>query len=147
MSALRRILLAEDSAADLELTLEALRASRLANPVDAVRDGIEVMEYLRRHGAWTARGAGDPLLVLLDLKMPRMDGLEVLRAMKGDERLRRIPVVMLTSSRQENDLVQSYDLGVNAYVVKPVVFEEFLSAVRQLGAFWALLNEPAPETA
>ena len=146
MKALRRILIAEDNAADLELTIEALRQSRLVNPVDTVRDGVEVVDYLLRRGPWADRPAGDPVVVLLDLKMPRMDGIEVLRAVKGDERLRRIPVVMLTSSRQETDLVRSYELGVNAYVVKPVAFDEFLSAVRELGTFWALLNESPPES-
>jgi len=146
MKALRRILIAEDNAADLELTIEALRQSRLVNPVDTVRDGVEVVDYLLRRGPWADRPPGDPVVVLLDLKMPRMDGIEVLRAVKGDERLRRIPVVMLTSSRQETDLVRSYELGVNAYVVKPVAFDEFLSAVRELGTFWALLNESPPES-
>lgn len=144
MKPLRRILIAEDNAADLELTLEALRQSRLANPMDVVRDGVEAMDYLQRRGAWADRAPGEPVVVLLDLKMPRMDGLEVLRLVKADERLRRIPVVMLTSSRQEADLVTSYELGVNAYVVKPVEFDEFLRAVQQLGTFWALLNEAAP---
>lgn len=144
MNALRQILVVEDNAADLELTLEALRASRLANPLDVARDGAEALDYLFCRGGCAGRVTGDPLFVLLDLKMPKVDGLEVLRTVKGDERMRRIPIVMLTSSRQETDLVKSYQLGVNAYVVKPVEFAEFVGAVRDLGTFWALLNEPPP---
>jgi CheY-like chemotaxis protein len=141
---LRQILIAEDNAADLELTMAALKASRFANPMDTVRDGAEALDYLLRQGRYADRTSGDPLFVLLDLKMPKVDGLEVLRVIKSDERVRRIPVVMLTSSREEGDLVRSYDLGVNAYVVKPVEFGEFLAAVKELGTFWALLNEAPP---
>lgn len=144
MSGLRQILIAEDDAADLELTITALTASRLVNPIDAVRDGAAALDYLFRRGAYADRATGDPLFVLLDLKMPKVDGVETLRAMRADERTRRIPVVMLTSSREESDVVRSYNSGANAYVVKPVEFGDFLIAVQQLGAFWALLNQPAP---
>jgi len=143
MSQLRPILLVEDSLNDIELVLAALKKNKFANEVIVARDGEEAMEYL--HGRGSAEQAAEyPLVVLLDLKMPRKDGLEVLREMKDDERLKRIPVVMLTSSREESDLVRSYELGVNAYVVKPVRFEEFVDAIRQIGMFWALLNEPPP---
>jgi CheY-like chemotaxis protein len=142
---LGRILMAEDSANDVELTLAALEDYRLANHVDVVRNGAEALDYLYRRGAFQQRPPGNPALMLLDLKMPKVDGLEVLRQVKGDPALRAVPVVMLTSSREEGDLLQSYQLGVNAYVVKPVDFAEFMSAVRQIGGFWALLNEaPAP---
>ena len=122
MSDLGRILLAEDSDADLELTLTALAEHNLANEVVVVRDGAQALEYLQRRGAYQERGAGQPAVILLDLKMPKVDGLEVLRAVKTDPELRRVPVVMLTSSREEQDLVESYRLGVNAYVVKPAGF-------------------------
>ena len=144
MTELKRILVAEDSANDLELTLNALEENRLANAVIAVRDGAEALDYLYRRGTYANREGGNPALVLLDLKMPKVDGMEVLRRIKEDEELRRIPVVMLTSSREEQDLLRSYDLGVNAYVVKPVAFGEFMDAVRQLGGFWAVVNEPPP---
>jgi CheY-like chemotaxis protein len=140
-----RILLAEDSAQDVELTLEALGEHNLSNSVDVARDGAEALDYLFRRGAHAARQNGNPVLILLDLKMPRVDGLEVLRAVKADPRLRTIPVVVLTSSREEQDVVRSYELGVNAYVVKPVQFDKFVAAVRELGLFWMLLNEPPPE--
>jgi CheY-like chemotaxis protein len=143
-SELKRILLAEDNANDVELTLSALRANSLANEVVVVRDGAEALDYLYRRGAFAGREPGLPALMLLDLKMPRVDGLEVLRAVKKDPSLRMLPVVVLTSSREEQDLVQSYDLGVNAYVVKPVDFCAFMDAVKLLGGFWALLNEPPP---
>ena len=142
----KRILLAEDNANDLELTLAALQAHRIANEVVVVRDGAEALDYLYRRGPFADRPPGAPALVLLDLKMPKVDGLEVLRQIKGDPQLRLTPVVMLTSSREEVDLLRSYELGVNAYVVKPVAFDEFMGAVRQLGAFWAVVNE-APPTA
>jgi two-component system, response regulator len=140
-----RILLAEDSAQDVELTLQALGEHNLSNSVDVARDGAEALDYLFRRGAHAARQNGNPVLILLDLKMPRVDGLEVLRAVKADPRLRTIPVVVLTSSREEQDVVRSYELGVNAYVVKPVQFDKFVAAVRELGLFWMLLNEPPPE--
>lgn len=140
-----RILLAEDSAQDVELTLNALAEHNLANSVEVARDGAEALDYLYRRGKYAARQNGNPVLLLLDLKMPRVDGLEVLRAVKADPRLRAIPVVILTSSREEQDVVRSYELGVNAYVVKPVEFDKFVHAVRDLGLFWMLLNEPPPE--
>lgn len=144
MSDLKRVLLVEDSAKDVELTLEALAANHLANEVVVARDGAEAWDYLCRRGGHADRPAGNPAVVLLDLKMPKMDGLEVLRAMRADEKLRTVPVVMLTSSREESDVVESYALGVNAYVVKPVAFTDFIDAVRQLGLFWAVLNQPPP---
>ena len=138
---LKRILLAEDNANDIELTVAALKANRLANEVVVVRDGAQALDYLYRRGEYASREPGLPALVLLDLKMPRVDGLEVLRAIKADPSMRSVPVVVLTSSRQEQDLVCSYNLGVNAYVVKPVAFEAFVDAVKTLGGFWAVLNE------
>jgi len=144
VTGLRPVLLVDDSADDIELMLEALRSFKIANPLDVARDGEEALQYLRRTGPFASRPAIDPAVVLLDLKMPKVDGLEVLRAARADARLRRLPIVMVTSSREEQDLVQSYALGVNAYVVKPVDFHNFADAVRQLGAFWAVLNEPPP---
>ncbi|HEV7503143.1 MAG TPA: response regulator, partial [Vicinamibacteria bacterium] len=144
MSVLKRILYAEDSAADVELTLAALEEHHLANEVVAVGDGVEALDYLYRRGAFASREAGNPAVVLLDLKMPRVDGLEVLRQVKSDPDLRTIPVVIMTSSREERDLVESYRLGVNAYVVKPVDFEQFVAAVKEVGMFWAVVNEPPP---
>jgi CheY-like chemotaxis protein len=138
---LPRILLAEDNDNDLELTLAALRSHRVANDVDVVRDGAEALDYLYRRGQFANQPSGPLALVLLDLNMPKVNGLEVLRQIKSDPELRLIPVVMLTSSREEVDLLRSYELGVNAYVVKPVAFGEFMEAVKQLGAFWAVLNE------
>ena len=138
---LRRILLVEDSMQDAELALEALAENHVTNLVDHVRDGAEALDYLRCSGAYANRDTGNPSVVLLDLKMPKMDGLEVLRALKGDPRLKVIPVVMMTSSREENDLIRSYELGVNAYVVKPVGFHEFVDAVKEVGMFWVMLNE------
>jgi len=139
---LKRILLAEDSARDAELTLLALGEYNLANEVVHVRDGAQALDYLYRRGEFALRPEGAPAVVLLDLKMPKVDGLEVLRAVKTDEHLKTIPVVMLTSSREEIDLMRSYQLGVNAYVVKPVGFRQFVEAVKDLGVFWAVLNEP-----
>jgi CheY-like chemotaxis protein len=147
MSALKRILYAEDSAADVELTLAALEEHHLANEVVAVGDGVEALDYLYRRGAFASREPGNPAVVLLDLKMPRLDGLEVLRQVKSDPELRTIPVVIMTSSREERDLVESYRLGVNAYVVKPVDFEQFVAAVKEVGMFWAVVNEPPPDSA
>ena len=139
---IRRILLAEDDDNDAELTLDALRVHQLVNEIVRVRDGAEALDYLYRRGAFADRAPGNPALVLLDLKMPRVDGLEVLGVVKNDPALRTIPVVVLTSSREEPDLTKSYGLGVNAYVVKPVEFGEFIEALRLLGAFWAVVNEP-----
>ena len=140
------ILLAEDSPKDVKLTTRALAKNNLANRLVVTHDGVEAMEYLRREGAYKDREPGNPAVLLLDIKMPRKDGLEVLREVRGDPALQRLPVVMLTSSREEQDLVTSYDLGVNAYVVKPVDFANFIEAVRQLGVFWAIVNEVPPET-
>jgi CheY-like chemotaxis protein len=138
---LKTILLAEDNSKDLELTLEAMAENNLGNQVVIARDGVEAMEYLRSEGKYKLRKAGNPCLVLLDNKMPRMDGIEVLRNIRSDDRLKRIPVVMITSSREEKDLINTYELGVNAYVVKPVSFQQFIEAVKQIGSFWAVLNE------
>jgi CheY-like chemotaxis protein len=141
---LKTILLAEDNPNDVELTLNALRSNRLANDVVVAHDGAEALDYLYARGQYAGRPPGRPALILLDLKMPKVDGLEVLRLVKADPALRTIPVVILTSSREEQDLVQSYDIGVNAYVVKPVDFVAFIEAVKTLGAFWAIVNEPPP---
>ena len=144
MNDLKRILLAEDNPHDVELTLEALAEHNLANEVVVVHDGAEALEYLRAEGVYAGRSSGNPAVVLLDLKMPKVDGLEVLKSIKSDDLLKKIPVVMLTSSREESDLVRSYSLGVNSYVVKPVGFQDFIDAVRKVGVFWAILNEPPP---
>ncbi|MFK2929894.1 response regulator [Dyella agri] len=141
---IRTILLVEDSMADAEMSLDALREANLANPVVHLEDGVECMDWLQCRGAWATREPGNPAVVLLDIKMPRMDGLEVLTRMRADEKLRRIPVVILSSSREESDLARSWDLGVNAYVIKPVDVDQFFTAVRTLGQFWAVLNQ-APE--
>jgi CheY-like chemotaxis protein len=138
---IRPILIAEDNANDVELTLAALRGHGIANQIVVVRDGAEALDYLYRRGAYASRSAEQPGVVLLDLKMPKVDGLEVLRTVKADPALRTIPVVVLTSSAEESDLVRSYDLGVNAYVVKPVVFAEFVNAVKVVGQFWAVVNQ------
>ena len=137
----RTILIAEDNANDLELTLAALQDNGVANEVVAVRDGAEAIDYLEQRGRFADRAGDNPVLALLDLKMPKVDGLEVLRYIKRHAALRAIPVVMLTSSREEADLIRSYELGANAYVVKPVDFGEFMNAVRRLGGFWAVVNE------
>ena len=139
---LRTILLAEDNAADAEMAIDALREAKLANPVVHVEDGVEALDYLYARGAYAGRAAGDVAVVLLDLKMPRLDGLDVLRQMREDPELRRIPAVILSSSREESDLARSWDLGANAYVVKPVDVNQFFAAVQTLGRFWAVLNEP-----
>ena len=144
MTTLKPILLVEDNPKDLELTLVALERGRLANEVVISRDGAEALDYLYRRGAFQERPNGHPAFILLDLKLPKVDGLQVLERIKSDSDLRQIPVVMLTSSREEKDLVQSYQLGVNAYVVKPVGFQEFIQAVQEVGGFWAVLNEPPP---
>jgi CheY-like chemotaxis protein len=140
----KRILLAEDNANDIELTLAALQENNMANEVAVVRDGVEVLDYLYRRGAHAQRPSDQPCVIVLDIKMPKLGGLEVLRAIKADEQLKRLPVVMLTSSREESDLLRSYQLGVNAYVVKPVDFSQFSTAVKQLGTFWGEINEPPP---
>lgn len=141
MNSLKRILLVEDSVRDAELILDALEGNKLANEIVHVRDGAEALDYLYRRGPFTGRSDDQPALLLLDLKLPKIDGLEVLRQIKGDADLKTIPVVMMTSSRQEQDVVRSYELGVNAYVVKPMRFQDFVDAVKQVSAFWAVLNE------
>lgn len=141
---LKPILLVEDDTRDLELTLLALERSQLANDVVVLRDGAQALSYLRREDAHADRDEGNPTVILLDLKLPKVNGLEVLQAVRADPGLRSIPVVMLTSSQQETDVVRSYELGVNAYVVKPVEFKQFVAAIADLGIFWAVLNEPPP---
>ena len=141
---LKPILLVEDDKRDLELTLVALERSQLANDVVVVRDGALALQYLNRQGEHADRPEGNPAVILLDLKLPKVNGLEVLRSVRSTDGLRSIPVVMLTSSHEESDLVKSYELGVNAYVVKPVEFKQFVGAIADLGIFWAVLNEPPP---
>lgn len=138
---LRTLLLAEDSLADAEMTTDALREAKLANPVVHVEDGVQALDWLMARGAYEGRQGGSPAVVLLDIKMPRVDGLEVLKHMREDEHLKHVPVVILSSSREETDLARSWDLGVNAYVVKPVDARQFFDAVQTLGQFWAVLNE------
>jgi CheY-like chemotaxis protein len=144
MNLLKRILLVEDSERDRELILDALATNHLANEVVSLQDGAEALDYLHRRGQFAERVKGQPAIILLDLKMPRVDGLEVLRQIKSDPALKIIPVVIMTSSREERDLFNSYNLGVNAYIVKPMNFHEFVDAVAQIGAFWAVLNEAPP---
>ena len=144
---LKRILLAEDDPKDVELAIKALGKHNLANGVQVVRDGAEALDYLFRRGAHATRPNGPPAVVLLDIKMPKVDGIEVLRQIRADAKLRFLPVVILTSSREERDLVESYRLGTNAYVVKPVQFQAFVDAVKELGLFWAVINEPPPGSA
>ncbi|WP_374468744.1 response regulator [Phenylobacterium sp.] len=146
MADLRPILLVEDNPRDLELTLAALAKCQLANDIVVARDGAEALDYLYARGEHAERSPGDPAVVLLDLKLPKVDGLEVLEKVKSDSQRRQIPVVMLTSSREERDLVKSYELGVNAFVVKPVDFNAFFEAIQDLGMFWAILNEPPPRS-
>jgi CheY-like chemotaxis protein len=144
MAGLKPILLVEDNPNDVELTLAALESSQLANEIVICRDGAEALDFVYRRGPHEKRQAQDPAVVLLDLKLPKVDGLEVLAKIKSDRDTRSIPVVMLTSSREESDVVRSYNLGVNAFVVKPVAFDEFFAAIKEIGVFWALLNEPPP---
>ena len=141
---LKPILLVEDDKRDLELTLVALERSQLANDVIVLRDGAQALDYLKREGEHAGRAEGNPAVILLDLKLPKVTGLEVLQEVRGDAALRSIPVVMLTSSQEESDVLRSYELGVNAYVVKPVAFDRIVSAIAELGVFWAVLNEPPP---
>jgi CheY-like chemotaxis protein len=146
INALKRILLVEDSPADAELAMHGLAEYHLANEVLHVRDGVEALDYLYRRGPFAARPEGNPALVLLDLKMPRLDGTAVLQQLKADPHMQMIPVVVMTSSREEADLYRTYALGANAYVVKPVKFHEFVEAVKQVGSFWGVINEPPPGT-
>ena len=147
MSTLKPILIVEDSPNDLELTLNALEKSRLANEVIVARDGAEGADYLFRRGHYADRQVGNPAVVLLDLKLPKIDGLELLKMIRANDETGRTPVVLLTSSREERDVITGYKLGVNAYVVKPVNFSEFVQAIQDLGVFWAVLNEPPPGSA
>lgn len=144
MNKLGRILMVEDDPKDVELTLTALEEYNLANEVVVTRDGEEALDYLHCRGEYKTRSSGNPAVMLLDLKLPKVDGLEVLQQIKSDGELRMIPVVVLTSSKEEKDMVASYKLGVNAYVVKPVDFHEFVNAIKELGVFWAIINEPPP---
>ena len=144
MNGLGRILIVEDDPKDVELTLTALEEYNLANEVVVTRDGEEALDYLYCRGNFAARTNDNPAVLLLDLKLPKVDGLEVLQQIKADEKMKMIPVVVLTSSREERDMVASYKLGVNAYVVKPVDFHEFVNAIKELGIFWAVINEPPP---
>jgi CheY-like chemotaxis protein len=145
-NSLRSILLVEDNPNDVELTLSALKEAHLANEIVVTNDGEQALNFLFRRGPHAGRTGRHPAVILLDLKMPKIDGHEVLRQIRADPELRLIPVVMLTSSREEKDLYQSYDKGANSYVVKPVDFEEFITAISKLGVFWALLNEPPPKS-
>ena len=144
MNTLARILIVEDDPRDVELTLTALEEYNLANAVVVTRDGQEALDYLYRRGEFDARPDDNPAVMLLDLKLPKVDGLEVLKQVRSDEHLKMIPVVVLTSSNEEKDMMRSYKFGVNAYVVKPVDFHEFVNAVKELGVFWAVINEPPP---
>lgn len=146
MAALKPILLVEDNPKDLELTLAALEKSQLANEVMIARDGAEALDFIFRRGIYAQRQGDNPAVVLLDLKLPKVNGLEVLAEVKNHPETRHVPVVMLTSSREETDLLRSYELGVNAFVVRPVDFHEFFEAIRDLGMFWAVLNEPPPRS-
>ena len=145
MNEIRPILLVEDSQDDIELITAALEQQNLRNPIEVVRDGEQALDYLHRRGSHEGRRSPTPSLVLLDLKLPKVDGLEVLADMRADERLKHIPVVVLTSSREDRDLMRSYALGTNAYVVKPVRFGDFMTAVKEIGLFWAVLNEVPPD--
>jgi CheY-like chemotaxis protein len=145
MNTLKRILLVEDDPNDIELTLTALADHNIVNEVVIARDGVEALDYLYRRGSFAQHPAGTPVVILLDLKMPRLDGIQVLRQLSADEQMRLIPIVILSSSRESRDLEECYRLGVNAYVVKPVHFSEFVEAVRQIGMFWALINETPPD--
>ena len=144
MAKFKRVLLVEDDPHDVELTLTALEDNHLVNEVEVVNDGEAALDYLYHRGAYTAKPGGNPAVVLLDLKLPKINGIEVLRQIRSDEKMKMIPIVILTSSREEKDLVESYRLSVNAYVVKPVKFGEFIESVRQIGLFWAITNETPP---
>lgn len=144
MEKLKRILLVEDDPHDVELTLTGLTEYNLANEVVVARDGEEALDFLHRRGKFAGRTDGNPSVVLLDLKLPKVGGLEVLRQLKTDEKLKMVPVVILTSSHEDRDMVEGYKLGTNAYVVKPVDFHQFVDAIKHIGAFWAVINEPPP---
>lgn len=146
MDSLKRILLVEDDPKDVELTIEALGEYNLANEIAIARDGVEALDYMYCRGVFASRPGGNPVVILLDLKMPKVDGIQVLNQLKSDEYMRSVPIVILTSSRETRDLEECYKLGVNAYVVKPVRFAEFIEAVKGIGVFWALINEPPPST-
>ncbi len=141
---IKRILLVEDNANDIELILTGLAENNLANEVIVVRDGEEALDYLFHRGIFRLRREGHPILVMLDLKMPKIDGLEVLAQMKSSPDLRQVPVVILTASPEESDLISGYNLGVNGYVIKPLDFHEFVDAIKSLGLFWAVVNQPPP---
>lgn len=147
MSDMARILLVEDDPKDVKLTMIALKDYNLSNEVVVASDGEEALDYLYYRGKFQLRSGDNPAVLLLDLKLPKVDGLQVLKTIKSDQKLRMIPVVVLTSSREERDMVASYELGVNAYVVKPVDFHEFVNAIRELGVFWAIINDPPPGSA
>jgi len=144
MAELKRILLVEDNPNDAELTLMGLGKHNLINEVVVASDGVEAIDYLYRQGKFASRPEGNPAIILLDLKLPKVDGIEVLRKIRSDEQLKLIPVVVLTSSREEHDIIECYKLGANAYIVKPVNYDEFMDVVKSLGSFWAILNEPPP---
>ena len=144
MTEFKRVLLVEDDPRDIELTLTALEDNHLVNEVEVVNDGEEALDYLYHRGNFASKPPGNPAVVLLDLKLPKVSGIEVLRQIRSDETMKIIPIVILTSSREERDLVESYRLGVNAYVVKPVNFNEFIESVKQIGLFWAITNEAPP---
>lgn len=144
MGTLKRILLVEDDPKDIELTINALSEHNLANEIEIARDGVEALDYMYRRGAFASRPIGNPVVIMLDLKMPKVDGIQVLNQVKSDAHMSCVPVVILTSSRKSSDLSECYKLGVNAYVVKPVHFAEFIEAVKGIGVFWALINEPPP---
>lgn len=146
MGIVKHILLVEDDPYDVELTLNALAEYHLANAIAVARDGVEALDYLYGKGTFAGRSGGNPVVILLDLKLPRLDGIQVLRQIKADEQMRLTPIVVLTSSREDRDLDECYRLGVNAYVVKPVHFTEFVEAIRHIGAFWAIINEPPPNS-
>jgi len=143
---LKRILLVEDDPNDIELTLNALEEYNLSNEIVVARDGVEALDYLYRRGNFAKRPAGHPIVIMLDLKLPKLDGVQVLRQIKTDQTLRLVPVVVLTSSKESQDLAECYKLGANAYVVKPVRFSEFIEAVKHIGIFWAMINEPPPDS-
>ncbi len=144
MKLFKRILLVDDDSKDIELTMSALKVSNLVNDIQVARDGVEALDYLYHRGKFTQETDGNPIVILLDLKMPKLDGVQVLKQIKSDDNLKSIPVVILTSSRESKDLEICYELGANGYVVKPVKFADFVETVREIGVFWGLINEPPP---